>query len=200
MLDWILWHLFESRWYGRDDYRRALHCNLGAIHSIDFTPQQQLSMDEPQRLALAQLLLPILSNLTQVFLKLGANKRGLDYRMDAMHGRLYQQPSHELCRYHTGSGYFKYFPLFTLVRKRGDFSNAVKAASLGMRHVLWLLDVETTCPAQADMIEAPPTKGSQHGQTQQYTTEASFKEKGKSISSEENQHKQINLESQGIGL
>ncbi|CAJ1378690.1 unnamed protein product, partial [Effrenium voratum] len=74
-------------WYGRDDYRRALHCNLGALHSVDFTPQEQLDMDDGQRLAVANMLLPIVSNLAQVFLK------------------------------------------------RGDWRNAIKAATLGLRHL-----------------------------------------------------------------
>ncbi|CAE7596860.1 NMRAL1 [Symbiodinium natans] len=60
-----------NKWYRADDYRRALHCNLGAIHAVDFTPNEQVNMTDDQRLAVARELLPVLSNLAQVFLKRG---------------------------------------------------------------------------------------------------------------------------------
>mmetsp|Transcript_44627 Transcript_44627/g.100011 ORF Transcript_44627/g.100011 Transcript_44627/m.100011 type:complete len:299 (-) Transcript_44627:91-987(-) len=58
-------------WYHKDDFRRALHLNLGAIHAVDFTPQEQKDMTDGQRQTIARELLPILSNLAQVFLKRG---------------------------------------------------------------------------------------------------------------------------------
>eukprot|EP00439_Symbiodinium_sp_Y106_P045721 s1679_g5.t2 len=60
-----------NKWYRTDDFRRALHCNLGAIHAVDFTPHEQMDMTDEQRLAVARELLPVLSNLAQVFLKRG---------------------------------------------------------------------------------------------------------------------------------
>jgi len=57
--------------FKKSDYRRALHCALGAIHALDFTAKQQLDFTEEQRKQTAEALLPVLSNLTMILLKRG---------------------------------------------------------------------------------------------------------------------------------
>eukprot|EP00933_Yihiella_yeosuensis_P029103 TRINITY_DN2280_c0_g1_i1.p1 TRINITY_DN2280_c0_g1~~TRINITY_DN2280_c0_g1_i1.p1 ORF type:complete len:312 (+),score=60.99 TRINITY_DN2280_c0_g1_i1:135-1070(+) len=58
-------------WYNRGDFRRALHCCLGAVHALDFSPNEQLQQSEEQRQQSASAMLPILSNLCMVFMKRG---------------------------------------------------------------------------------------------------------------------------------
>ncbi|CAE8612561.1 unnamed protein product [Polarella glacialis] len=58
-------------WYKRDDFRRALHCGLGAVHTLDFSPNEQLAFSEQQRQQTAASMVPVLSNLTMVFLRRG---------------------------------------------------------------------------------------------------------------------------------
>lgn len=55
----------------REDYRRALHCALAAIHCLDFCPLEQQGQSEEQRQQVAQTMLPVLCNFTWVFLKRG---------------------------------------------------------------------------------------------------------------------------------
>lgn len=66
-------HLRElgNDWYKKGDFRRALHCMLGAIHSLDVKPAEQLEFDEQQQLLSARALLPVLSNLAMILLMRG---------------------------------------------------------------------------------------------------------------------------------
>lgn len=72
-------------WYQRSDWRRALHCALGSIHSLDYKPAEQLGQSDEQRNQVVEGMLPVISNLAMILLK------------------------------------------------RGDFGNAAKAASVGLR-------------------------------------------------------------------
>lgn len=60
-----------KEWYDQNDFRRALHCIMGAVHALDFMPSEQLSHSEEQRNRASQLMLPIMSNAAMVFLKRG---------------------------------------------------------------------------------------------------------------------------------
>jgi len=61
-----------NEWYARDDFRRALHCMLGAVHTLDWKPAEQLGQSDEQRQQVAEALLPVLSNLAMVLLKRGS--------------------------------------------------------------------------------------------------------------------------------
>jgi len=61
-----------NEWYARDDFRRALHCMLGAVHTLDWKPAEQLGQSDEQRQQVAETLLPVLSNLAMVLLKRGS--------------------------------------------------------------------------------------------------------------------------------
>jgi tetratricopeptide (TPR) repeat protein len=58
-------------WYHKEDFRRALHCVLGAVHCLDYPPLWQQDQSEEQRRELAEAMLPVMSNLSMVCLKRG---------------------------------------------------------------------------------------------------------------------------------
>jgi len=60
-----------NTWFGRQDFRRALHCTMAAVHSLDFTPHEQMQHPEEQKRSSSKAMLPIMSNLAMIFLKRG---------------------------------------------------------------------------------------------------------------------------------
>merc|ERR1740121_52941 len=60
-----------NEWYGREDWRRALHCALGAVHALDWKPAEQLGHSEEQKHEVAKAMLPLMSNLSMILLKRG---------------------------------------------------------------------------------------------------------------------------------
>lgn len=58
-------------WYNKDDFRRALHCLMGAVYTLDWMPTEQMGQSEEQRAQVSELMLPVMSNVTMVFLKRG---------------------------------------------------------------------------------------------------------------------------------
>mmetsp|Transcript_8696 Transcript_8696/g.24530 ORF Transcript_8696/g.24530 Transcript_8696/m.24530 type:complete len:341 (+) Transcript_8696:63-1085(+) len=57
--------------FGSGDYRRALHCMLGALHSLDYSPAVQLEMAEEDRASVVEAMQPVLANLSIIFLRRG---------------------------------------------------------------------------------------------------------------------------------
>lgn len=77
-------HGFESRvehaqrlselgnaWYRCKNLRRALHCALGALHALDWSPAEQLNFSEEEQACIAKVLVPVFSNLAMLFLRRG---------------------------------------------------------------------------------------------------------------------------------
>lgn len=58
-------------WFGKEDFRRALHCVMGAVYTLDFTPAEQMSQTDEERMRCSKVMLTILSNASMVFLKRG---------------------------------------------------------------------------------------------------------------------------------
>jgi len=60
-----------NEWFQKGDYRRALHCSLGAVHCLDYPPLWQQDQSEEQRRQLAQGMLPVMGNVAMICLKRG---------------------------------------------------------------------------------------------------------------------------------
>jgi len=60
-----------NQWYEKSDLRRALHCLMGAVHSLDYSPSEQLAQESHERDLASQSMMTIMSNLAMVFLKRG---------------------------------------------------------------------------------------------------------------------------------
>lgn len=61
----------SNKWYKAVDYRRALHCIMGAVHALDWPPAEQVSFSKEQTAEVAQAMLPVMSNAAMIFLKRG---------------------------------------------------------------------------------------------------------------------------------
>lgn len=60
-----------NEFFGKEDFRRALHLGLGALHCLDFRPAEQISHSEDQRKQVRSNLVPVMSNLCLVFMRRG---------------------------------------------------------------------------------------------------------------------------------
>merc|ERR1712039_690225 len=57
--------------YQANDFQNAMMCALAALHAIDFSQAKQFLQKDPQKRQVNEVLVPILSNLSIVFLKRG---------------------------------------------------------------------------------------------------------------------------------
>jgi len=61
----------SNDWFNKDDFRRALHCIMGAVHALDFIPSVQMSHSPEERAQVSLAMLPVMSNAAMIFLKRG---------------------------------------------------------------------------------------------------------------------------------
>lgn len=66
-----------NNWHAAGDFRRALHCVMGAVHALDFSPSEQMQLSEGQRSGCGREMLPLMANASAIFLARGDHENAV---------------------------------------------------------------------------------------------------------------------------